>query len=403
VNGLCRRIRKRVAATYQRTVDFIPNPRLDDEAILLRNIASRGIPGALQFHKSKVAYAVLSFVSSLNVGAHHYRYSPSVTLPTVYSSVYACLLLSLFGEIETLSNSQRRSWASFFNFFQSRTDGLFRDPAVYNKTYEHADWWGARHFALHIVAAYRALDHVPGHSFFFLEPYTDTKRIRKWLDRHVWESSPVHANDIDNQIMNIACLLQFERDFRSNKKAGMAVQAIKDYLREKQNPETGLWGNLPTEDPAAVSRAVQFAYHLYPIFFYDDEKLPYPEKAIDLTLATQNDFGGYGVNYNSSACEDIDSILLLSRLSQSVQYRKDEIELSLKRALVWMLSNQNDDGGFVFRRNLDFTYGHPLMSSKKNESAMFPTWFRVLAIAYATTHLNLASFSFARCPGYQFI
>lgn len=395
-------IRKGAFSAYQRIADCVPNPRLDNEVLLLRNLASRGIPSGLKFSQVSFASKVSSFVSSLKVSGHQYRYSPSVTRPTLYSSVYACLLMSLFGEMEDLGAPERSSWVKYFNYFQSDKDGLFRDPAVYSDAYEHNDWWGARHLALHLIAAYRVLDHIPPHPFHFLEPYSDRKKIREWLDQHVWESTPEHANDIDNKIMNVACMLQFERDFRSNKKAELAVQAIKDYLLEKQNPETGLWGNLVANDAQAVSRAVQFAYHLYPVFLYDDERLPYAEKAIDLTLKTQNPLGGYGADYNSSACEDIDSIFLLSLLSRGLSYRRDEIELSMRRALFWVLSNQNDDGGFVFRRNLAFTYGHPLMSSRRNESALFPTWFRALALAYATAHLGLAEFSFLRCPGYQF-
>jgi len=42
----------------------------------------------------------------------------------------------------------------------------------------------------------------------------------------------------------------------------------------------------------------------------------------------------------------------------------------------------NDNGGFVFRRGEQMVYGHELMSSKANESAMFPTWLRTLSLAY---------------------
>jgi hypothetical protein len=67
----------------------------------------------------------------------------------------------------------------------------------------------------------------------------------------------------------------------------------------------------------------------------------------------------------------------------------------------------NEDGGFVFERDKPFQYGHKLMSSKANESAMFPTWFRVLSLAYLSQVIDDPSlakidWNFIDCPGYQF-
>lgn len=102
------------------------------------------------------------------------------------------------------------------------------------------------------------------------------------------------------------------------------------------------------------SRMVQFAYHLFPLFFYDQISIQYPDKIIDLVLSTQNKFGGFGVKLNSSACEDIDSIDLLCRLAHLVPSRKQEIDSSLKLAFRWVLCNQVADGGFVFRLHEPF-------------------------------------------------
>ncbi len=130
-------------------------------------------------------------------------------------------------------------------------------------------------------------------------------------------------------------------------------------------------------------------------------------RIIDSCLRTQNKFGGFGVPANSSACEDIDSIDPLVRLYFLGNYRKEEIKKSLERAIVWVLVNMNEDGGFVFRRMEPFVYGHKLMSSGKDESAMFPTWFRTLSLAYLakalpTSFLGKFDWQFIRCPGYQF-
>jgi len=148
---------------------------------------------------------------------------------------------------------------------------------------------------------------------------------------------------------------------------------------------------------------VQFAYHLFALFFYDHVQLPYPEKVVRHVLATQNEFGGFGVKLNSSACEDIDSIDIMIRLLPFVPKLKDDIDSALKKALIWVLCNQVADGGFVFRLNEPFVFGHAETSSKMNQGAMLPTWFRTLSLAYLMNYFELLNkFRITRCPGYEF-
>lgn len=79
------------------------------------------------------------------------------------------------------------------------------------------------------------------------------------------------------------------------------------------------------------------------------------------------------------------------------------IHLSLRRAFIWVLANQVNDGGFVFRLYESFRYGSDNTSSKSNEGAMLPTWFRTLSLTYLARFLNTESgFVLTRCPGYEF-
>ena len=77
--------------------------------------------------------------------------------------------------------------------------------------------------------------------------------------------------------------------------------------------------------------------------------------------------------------------------------------IAVKKAFSWVLANQNDDGGFVFKLNEPFVYGHAQTSSLTNESHLFATWFRILSIAYMYNFLHKQNkFNIGRCPGYQF-
>lgn len=332
----------------------------------------------------EVANKVFEFIKKRKVPGKdfEYLYSENSNQPTLYSSAYACMTLSLLGSLNDLTADQKSRWMEYFDTFQIADDGLFYDPAVQNEIYADTDWWGARHLALHMTSSYTALGGKPQYPFRFLEHYYKPAHIAAWLDAFDWQSSIGQTNDIDNKIMNIGCLLQYQRDTWGDAKAGDSVRYLQQYLRDRINPEIGMWGKWDTHDPYQRSRMVQFAYHLFPLFFYDKQKIEHPVLIVDQVLKTQNTLGGFGVQANSSACEDIDSIDILCCLASYVPERKTEIDATLHRAWKWVLCNQVEDGGFVFRLNEPFTYGHLEMSSGANQGAMFPTWFRTLSLAY---------------------
>lgn len=353
----------------------------------------------------EVAKKISEFIKQKKVSGKdfEYLYSENTKQPTLYSSAYACMTLSLLGRLNVLTADQKTRWIEYFDTFQSADGGLFYDPVVDSALFRTADWWGSRHLALHMISAYTDLGGRPRYPFHFLEEYYDHGRIKNWLDSFEWSNSITHADDIDNKIMNICCLLQYQRDTWDDAQAGSAVAYIQKYLMDKINHETGMWGRFDVQDPDQRSRMVQFAYHLFPLFFYENIQIKHPDKVVQIVLTTQNRFGGFGVKLNSSACEDIDSIDILIRLSPLVPDRKVEIDAALRKALRWVLCNQVDDGGFVFRLYEPFVYGHPETSSKTNQGAMLPTWFRTLSLAYVMNYLDLSNeFIITRCPGYEF-
>lgn len=330
-----------------------------------------------------------------------FRYSSVSSVPTIYGSAYACMIWSLTGELFRLDNKRRSEWLAYFDSYQNPKDGLFYDPTIRNEIYDDTDWWGARHLALHLITTYTVLGGKPKHPFRFLEAYYDIDFLAGWLDGFDWLSSIGRDNDIDNKIMNIGCLLQYQRDAWGDPKASAAISFLKDYLKKKINPQTGMWGYWDINDPVARSRMVQFAYHLFPLYFYDKEEIEGPDKIVEAVLKTQNKFGGFGVKGNSSACEDIDSIDILCRLADRAPGRRQVVDHALRKAQLWVIRNQVKDGGFVFRLHEPFTYGHPEMSSLRNEGSMFSTWFRLLSLAYLARHFKEKNFFIQRAPGLE--
>lgn len=349
---------------------------------------------------------ILFFIESLQADESgvKYRYSASCSTTTLYASVYVCMTKSLLREHSKLTDRERRQWVEYFDSFQKADDGLFYDPATVNEIYLDSDWWGARHLTLHMISAYTHLNAKPKYPFYFLEQYYVDGAIESWLSKYPWDSVDIGRLDFDNKIMNIGCLLQYQRDFWNDVRADKAVTEIKKFLRDKINPQTGMWGYFDITNKHQCSRMVQFAYHLFPIFFYDNDFDFDVELILHNILKTQNCSGGYGVPINSSACEDIDSIDILIRLYPLASYKtQKKINTQLSKALPWILYNQISEGGFVFRLHEAFHYGSSETSSQPQEGAMLPTWFRTLSIAYIINFSrDYDTFLITSCPGYEF-
>ena len=361
--------------------------------------------GDITFNFNTFKENVLTFVNSLQVDdiGTQFKYSQQATQPTLYASAYACMTYSLLGALDGFTSKRKSDWISYFDSFQRSSDGLFYDVAVQNEHYDNSDWWGARHLAVHMISAYTQLGAKPAYRFKFLEPYYDLTFLEQFMRNNEWAFDGPMDNDFDNKLMNLGCLLQYQRDFFGDSQAGKSIMFIQKFLLNKINSKTGIWGDDSLNNDDIRSRKVQFAYHLFPLFFYDNIYEFDIEKVIDVTLQTQNRFGGYGVKANSSACEDIDSVDILVRLGGIGNLDRSRIQESLAKALKWNCLNQVKDGGFVFRLNESFIYGHPQLGSLPDQGAIFPTWFRTLNMAYLCSGLEMPTkFNIVRCPGYEF-
>jgi hypothetical protein len=392
---------KRIARKYWNKILGREIPPVESPDILASTITELGLPHAVSFAYNSEKEKVLSFVTSMRAEApFEYYYSASTKQPNIYNSVYACMLYGLFNEASKLTAEEKQAWVDYFNKFQNPEDGLYYDDRIDGELFRTCNWWGAEHLCPHIINAYGVLGARPQYEFTWVKKYYDLNVLKALLDECDWNSAIPNENDIDNRIMNVGVMLQYQRDFWKDKQAGKAVEYLENYLRKRLNPETSMWGAYDVNDTDQLARMIQFSYHLYRIFIYDKEKLQNPERMIDLIIRSQNKYGGFGYALNSSACEDIDAIDLLIYASKQTEYRKVDVYRTLTLALVFIFANQNEDGGSVFRRDEAFGYGHYLLSSKKNQSGMFPTWFRALCVAYIVQFMGDTNYKFEHIPGY---
>ena len=350
----------------------------------------------------------LNYIESMRVtdGVYgRYRYSASQEKPVLYASCYAAMARHLCRDLDNISPQERKEWISYIQSFQD-DDGLFKDPAIEGEgwyTEEHMEWCGWKHLSCHVIIALTALGAVCKKQFKMLEPFFDNRYMIQWLKERDFENKIAY---VGNEILNIATLLQYARDFHNDKRADKAMQIIFDWLDREQDPHTGMWGR-HFETKEDMNQVYQGAYHHYLLYFYDKRKFKYVNRITDILLSLQTQQGGFGIHENTSGCEDIDAIDPLARLYVKTNYRHKDIEKALLKASTWILSNQNEDGGFVFVRDKEQFYGHRLLYSGINQSAIFPTWWRPLSLAIIAkalpeSEIGKFNWQFIDCPGYQF-
>jgi glycosyltransferase involved in cell wall biosynthesis len=328
-----------------------------------------------------------------------YRYSNSTTKPVLYATLSVLLLKHLYGFHDEHIDEELELVLGF-----QSDDGLFRDPTIACPQAETCEWWGWRHLTLHALMTLALYDKPARKEICCLELFKDKDRFREYLSSRDWS---VNVDNTSNELQNVGVMLQYARDYQNSQNAGALLGILFEVLDAHQDPITGLFGNR-FETPRELSLGVQAGYHFWLLYFYDNRPIHEVERIIDNVLKTQNILGGYGAQWNCSACEDIDSIDLLVRLSRLIDYRYNDIQASLQRALPAILHNLNGDGGWVFRRHEPLTMGHPQMFNAPNESNMFYTWFRTLGLAYCLSGLCEVppylqyKWNFCRAPGHQF-
>lgn len=324
--------------------------------------------------KNGLKQRALEYVKQMWVDDVRYRFSEDAPCESLYASIFACLIRGFYDDI---SEAERQGWLAYFNQCQRVEDGLFDDGIINDDLYYmNRRGYGAHHLAGIIINAYDRLGGIPQYEFRYLNVYQDPDIVIKWLSeldyKRIWGSS--------NEIMNIGTAMQFARDRMGMSFKG-ALEAMEEFLLKKIRKEYGLWFEGRIESKMAMYEAIRGAYHIFPVLWYDHIEIPYADRCLELLYQSQNLWGGFDNLIGSGACEDIDAIDPLLRLS--IQEKKDlrSIEEMLEQAEQWILFNQNPDGGFVFSRRGEFNWGgQKSLSSEKQHSNLFATWFRILSL-----------------------
>jgi len=323
-----------------------------------------------------------------------FKFTSNSIIPDLYSTTYAIMLLGL---VDKIDNLDKNNIIEHINQFQSE-DGFFRESILQSELSEIAHHWGWHHLIPHIIIAYDYLNATPKYDFIDVIETFNNQSISSWLSKLDWTEKYLYTSNI---IMNIGVALQYSRDYFQNKKSASLIKEMKKWLIENIFENDYFFKKIKNNDSKLVrSTVIKALYHIVPIFYFDNEIDLLPTNRILInTIRTQNNSGSFGLSKYGDACEDIDSIYLITLLDKEKKYKDIVINF-----FNYVFLNQNIDNGFVFKRNLDFQYAdQKILSSGVNESNLFATWFRTLSVAFACEYLEVPHFfKFTRVPGYQY-
>lgn len=350
----------------------------------------------IKFAYEQYIRKVSDYLESIKIEKRYGYFSNSSESTSVYAYVYWIMLKGLLEEeIEEDILKELRIIVSNYQ----KKDGLCNDANILCLEYLNGDGWGARHLMPHYFIAVERLGLKLKYELHYLEMFHDSDSVYKLLSSLNW----THPWEASNTVMNIGVALLYERDFLKNDKSAIGIKAIQEWLISSIRSDCGMWGIGNVKSSNFKYQMIRGAYHLYCLLIYDNLDFDYQDRAIDCILDMQNRYGGYDFRKNSSACEDIDAIEPLIRLSLlNPTYRRKEIEESVKKSLIWVVQNQMSDGGCVFRLGESIRYGCENMSSKANQSNLFATWFRTLSICYMFDYLTGYRRKYINVGGYEY-
>jgi hypothetical protein len=254
------------------------------------------------------------------------------------------------------------------------------------------------------LAALRALGVSPRYRLTYALGLLDSNRLRKHIDDGPWHDIWNQSNRV---MFTLRYLIHLADDAELAATAQSAFDAVLSVIEEKQDAETGLWFG---EGVRNHRWGVYAAYHFVPFFLWRGRRLNRIDEMIDSVLGIQSPEGLFADSIGGGACEDLDAIDLLVKLSYLSDHRFEDIRVGLRRAFDRILQLQRDSGGFPnYLRNapapswkrrlagrlglnrlverlrptpLDLSHysGWTAVSVLRGEPDMWGTWFRTLAL-----------------------
>lgn len=256
-------------------------------------------------------------------------------------------------------------------FLEPLADRLPPSGGLHDRNYLD---WSCTYFALH---ALDALGERPAYPLSFLDEFRRQERVRDWLESLDWRDPWRESN----LVMHLLSSLLFALLWEEKPWAAERYHDVLDWLDERQDPRTGLWG---TECGASLLNAVAGAYHFVPFYRYARRPVRCWPRIVEACLKIQNEDGLFAPSPGGGACEDLDAIDLLCTSVRATGRLTADVRKALTRAFWAIWNMQREDGGFPYadvRGDATYRYSSwPAMEARHGGSDVWATWMRLCSL-----------------------
>jgi hypothetical protein len=263
-----------------------------------------------------------------------YRFSAFAD-DTIFCTCFALFILDLFKETDRFTDEHRQKWISHIQGFQNEKHGYFEPEKYYHKDKER----NCYQLTCFCLSALGILGAEPQYPLRFLNQWKAPSDIKKYLyEKGCHQGVPGSGN----KAMFLAIFLTYEYERTKENHLNDKINAWFEFHNETQN-RNGFWG---ADLKSHYLHGLQNGFHQFVIYFYWRREIPKINKIVDVALMSQDKQGFFAPTLGGEACHDYDAVHILAMARRTTDYRKDEIEVCLRRAFDAILSTQNSEGGF---------------------------------------------------------
>jgi len=274
-----------------------------------------------------------------------FRYAPEgCFLPhEPISSCYAFGILKTINAYDSLEEEKKREWAEYLRSFQDPETGDFWSEEIGNLCVPEEYGLDSRYLmrrmlTRNISSTLNKMGFSPSYPMRYpeVEPFTDKDKLVAHLDSFPWDTNPWGAGSH----AATTALMLFERFKRGEEEFHLPLRWTTEYMLEKQDPETGLWGAPSRPLYQRINGAFKVLTRLINTF----GMLPrYPERIIDSVFKHYED-----PSYEMTGCNEFDNIWLFAAALRATDHRKQEIQELVLGRLPLIEPFRKPDGGFSF-------------------------------------------------------
>ena len=294
---------------------------------------------------------------------------------TLYGTCYATLARHYLKPGSAPDDATR----SFIADCQDRETGLMIGPELRDYHPSPEILHNREHLLLHLTcAALPACRHfgIPvAYPIRDAHRFCDPAYLAAWLDDRKLEAAWGEGNNL----LFVGQLLVWLRDVERHPGAAAALEQWFRWHDDHADPATSLWGS---DGHCPLDHAVYGGYHQLLVYYWEDHAIANPAGLVDAVLSLHHADGSFDPAGNGGACEDVDAVDILVNLYKRHDYRRADIRQAVWRCVDHILSTQNADGGFPYRRRARQSHmGIPGTQADRDVSTTFPTWFRIHTLA----------------------